>query len=261
MTAYNREKYIVEAIESVLASTYTNFELIIVDDCSTDRTVEIAKSYEAKDSRIKVYVNEKNLGDYPNRNRAASYARGKYLKYLDSDDAIYPHGLEMMVKSMEQFPEAGFGLASKPEDDRKYPVCISSKQIYLEHFSGYGHFDRSPGSAIIKREAFESVGGFTGERMIGDLQLWLTLAKRYAMVKYPFDLYWNRLHEGQEFQTDYAKMIYPLRVEEILLKALNDNNCPLNHDEKQKIFSTMKKKKRRKKIMNLTRKLAAALGF
>lgn len=83
MTAYNREKYIAEAIESVLASTYTNFELIIVDDCSADRTLEIAKSYEEKDKRIKIYINEKNLGDYPNRNKAASLAKGVYLKYLE----------------------------------------------------------------------------------------------------------------------------------------------------------------------------------
>lgn len=59
MTAFNREKYIAEAIESVLASTYTNFELIIVDDCSKDNTVNIAKSYEQKDQRVKVYINEK----------------------------------------------------------------------------------------------------------------------------------------------------------------------------------------------------------
>ncbi len=70
MTAYNREHYITEAIESVLASTYQNWELIIVDDGSKDDTVSIAKSYAAEDARIKVHVNEKNLGDYPNRNRA-----------------------------------------------------------------------------------------------------------------------------------------------------------------------------------------------
>ena len=81
MTSFNRDKYIAEAIDSVLASTYQNWELIIVDDCSKDKTVEIAKSYEAKDNRIKVYVNKKNLGDYPNRNKAASYAKGKYIKY------------------------------------------------------------------------------------------------------------------------------------------------------------------------------------
>src|SRR5438309_1057271 len=93
MTSYNRERYIAEAIESALKSTYTEFELIIVDDGSKDRTVEIARSFESKDKRVKVYVNEHNLGDYPNRNRAAGYATGKYIKYLDADDMIYPWGL------------------------------------------------------------------------------------------------------------------------------------------------------------------------
>src|SRR3954447_2239406 len=98
MTAFNREKYIGEAIQSVLDSSYTNLELIIVDDNSTDRTVEIARSYQKKDVRIKVFINERQLGDYPNRNKAASYATGKYIKYVDSDDYIYPRGLEMMVE-------------------------------------------------------------------------------------------------------------------------------------------------------------------
>src|SRR5690349_18425307 len=106
MTSYNREKYIAEAIESVLASSYKNFELIIVDDCSRDKTVAIAKEYAAKDGRVKVFVNEKNLGDYPNRNQAASYAKGKYIKFLDADDLIYHYGLDVMVNYMERFPQA-----------------------------------------------------------------------------------------------------------------------------------------------------------
>ena len=61
MTAYNREKYISAAIESVLESTYTNFELIIVDDGSTDRTIEIAKTFAVNDARIKVYINKPNV--------------------------------------------------------------------------------------------------------------------------------------------------------------------------------------------------------
>ena len=76
----------VEAIESVLASSYSNFELIIVDDGSSDSTVSIARKYEVEDNRVKLYVNKKNLGDYPNRNYAATLAKGHYLKYLDSDD-------------------------------------------------------------------------------------------------------------------------------------------------------------------------------
>ena len=76
MTAYNREKYIAEAIESVLASTFQDFELIIVDDCSRDHTVEIVRRYTS-DPRLQVHVNEKNLGDYPNRNRAASLVQNR----------------------------------------------------------------------------------------------------------------------------------------------------------------------------------------
>ena len=144
MTAYNRENFISEAIESVLASTFTDFELIIVDDASQDTTVEIAKFYENLDHRVKVYVNDINLGDYPNRNKAASYANGKYLKYLDSDDIIYDYGLEVMVKAMEKFEFAGFGLASKVSDEKPFPICISPQEIYLESFVGnFDHFGRS----------------------------------------------------------------------------------------------------------------------
>src|SRR6266404_3983608 len=108
-TAYNREKYIAQAIESVLASSFKDFELIIVDDCSKDHTVEIARRYTG-DSRVQIHVNERNLGQFQNRNHAASLARGKYLKYLDSDDFIYPHGVAVMVDAMERFPDAALAL-------------------------------------------------------------------------------------------------------------------------------------------------------
>lgn len=68
MTAYNRDKFIAEAIESVLASSFKDLELIIVDDCSTDKTLDIAKTFQQIDTRIKVFRNEENLGDYTNRN-------------------------------------------------------------------------------------------------------------------------------------------------------------------------------------------------
>ena len=74
-TVYNRDKYLAACIDSVLASSYQDWELIIVDDVSTDTSVAIAQRYEQKDARIKVYVNQTNLGDYPNRNKAASYAK------------------------------------------------------------------------------------------------------------------------------------------------------------------------------------------
>ncbi|MFT3679145.1 MAG: glycosyltransferase family 2 protein [Ferruginibacter sp.] len=233
MTAYNREKYITEAIESVLSSTYTNFELIIVDDGSTDNTVKIANAYAAKDSRIRVYQNEKNLGDYVNRNKAASYSAARYIKYLDSDDRMYPYGLQEMVNGMEQFPGAGFGLSSMPQLDKHYPLCIEPHEIYKEHFEGFGHFDRAPGSAIINREAFNSVGGFTGKRMIGDYELWFTLARTFSLVKLQRDLVWDRIHPDQERQTDYAKRYAALK-KEIFDTALAHAGCPLSAEEKKK---------------------------
>lgn len=231
-----------------------DFEMIIVDDSSTDQTLQIAREYEAKDARIKVYVNEKNLSDYPNRNRAASYANGKYLKYLDSDDIIYPHGLHVMVEAMERFPEAGFGLASKPENERPYPVCISPKEIYHEHFNGFYHFNRAPGSAIINREVFLREGGFSGERMVGDLELWLRLSRKYSMVKFPMELYWNRVHSEQEFNTNYAKNIYPNRTMALISDALNNEECPLIKEEIKKIKKTILSKRKIDKLYGLGKK-------
>ena len=124
-TVYNREKYLAACIESVLASCFQDWEMIIVDDQSKDNSVAIAQQYAAKDRRIYVYVNEINLGDYPNRNKAATYAKGKYLKYLDADDLIYPHSLEVMIAAMEQFSEADFGTQYNiRECHQPYPFLV-----------------------------------------------------------------------------------------------------------------------------------------
>jgi glycosyltransferase involved in cell wall biosynthesis len=231
MTAYNRENYIGAAIESVLSSTYQNFELIIVDDRSKDKTIEIANQYAKKNSRVKVFINETNLGDYPNRNKAATYATGRYLKYLDSDDLIYPWGLEVMVNAMLSFSEAGFGLSSKPSDIKPFPILINPKEIYKEHFSGYGHFSRAPGSSIIRRDVFKQMNGFSGERMVGDLEFWLRIGRYYPMVKFQSDLYWNRLHSEQEVRSDYAKENYRQRTKKLIKDAFEHSDCPLNRYE------------------------------
>ncbi len=78
MTAYNREAFIEKSRNCIINSTFDNWELIIVDNQNTDQTVKIANHYTSTDSRIKVFINDNNLGDYPNRNKAASYASGKY---------------------------------------------------------------------------------------------------------------------------------------------------------------------------------------
>lgn len=203
MTSYNREKYISQAIESVLNSTYENFELIIVDDVSTDNTVKIAQSYKYRDKRVKVFINKENLGDYPNRNKAASYAKGKYLKYVDADDMIYPYGLEQLVYYMEQFPNAGYGLCSLNQNiKRPFPFVLSPVEAYSYHYLQDGLFHKAPLSSIIKRKIFIDSGGFKPERMVGDFEMWHRLSLNYSVVLMPHGIVWYRKHDSQEIN-DY----------------------------------------------------------
>lgn len=251
LTAWNREKYVGEAIEHVLAQTFTDFELIIVDDASTDGTVDIIRNYEKQDKRIRFYINEKNIGDYPNRNKVASYAIGKYLKYTDSDDVLYEHAVQVMVSAMEKFPEAGFCLCTEQDAERPYPVMIPGRQAYLENFYGYDHFSRAPGSAIIKREAFERVGAFSGRRIIGDYELWFKLSNYYPMVKIPGGLYWDRNHGDQERFTKFADENYRKMRHMILLEAFAHQDCPLSEEEKTKILKRVKQNNRKKEILKV----------
>lgn len=226
MTAYNREKYLGFAIESVLASSYQNWELIVVDDVSKDRSFEIASSYAEKDSRIRVFRNEKNLGDYPNRNQAAAYARGKYLKYVDADDYLYPWGLEILVKLMEEFPEAGWGLCSLIQIPAKpFPVLLTGKQAYEYHYGGYEIFNKAPLSAIIRRDAFEAAGRFSVTILhAGDFEMWHRMALHYPVLLMPDGMVWYREHEEQESTT---RRQFLTSYEGVRQKYLTDPDCPL----------------------------------
>ena len=97
---YNCERFISQTIESVLAQSYTNWEMIIVDDCSTDKSYQIALDYAGKDSRIKVLRNEKNSGAAVSRNNALDVAKGDYIAFLDSDDLWEPQKLEKQISFM-----------------------------------------------------------------------------------------------------------------------------------------------------------------
>ncbi len=100
MPSYNTTNFISETIESVLAQTYTDWELIIVDDCSTDNTDEVVKPY-LSDSRIIYIKNEKNSGAAISRNRALREAKGKWIAFLDSDDLWMPEKLQKQIAFME----------------------------------------------------------------------------------------------------------------------------------------------------------------
>lgn len=100
--AYNSEKFIAETITSVLNQTYQNWEMIIVDDCSTDKTAEIVHFFQEKDSRIIYLKNEINRGSAYSRNVALQKAKGRWIAFLDSDDVWLPHKLEKQIEFMEK---------------------------------------------------------------------------------------------------------------------------------------------------------------
>ena len=100
--SYNSAAYIAEMIESILAQTYTNWELLITDDCSTDDSVKIIESYATKDSRIKLFRLASNSGAGIARNKSIEEARGRYIAFCDSDDLWKPQKLEKQVNSCKK---------------------------------------------------------------------------------------------------------------------------------------------------------------
>lgn len=254
MTSYNREKYISTAISSVLASTFKDFELIILDDCSIDKTVQIANEFAARDNRIRVYSNEKNLGDYPNRNKAAGYAKGLYLKYVDADDYIYPWGLELLVKMMDEHPQVAFGLCSLEQDkDKPFPIVLSSEKAYEYHYLGPGLFHKAPLSSVIKKDAFLSVGGFSEIRMAGDFDMWNKLGAQFNVLLMPQGIVWYREHDSQEMNS-YSK--YEIVYEQIALKYIKSPNFPGTLETSKKIL-----KKRKKYLLKSIMKNLLKLNF
>ncbi len=249
ITAYNRQDYIGAAIESVLASTYTHFELIIVDDRSSDHTFAIAKEYEQKDNRVSVYQNPKNLGDYSNRNQAASYAKGEYVKYLDSDDMLQPWGLQVMVYCMEQFPEAAFGTSANREEQKIYPKLYTSVEVYREYYYRNNVLSVGPTGAIMRRKPFEEVGRFSGLNYLGDMELWLKMSQKYPVVHMPPGLIYWREHEGQE--TVNERKNEQIEVNRLTLDArlLLDENSPLSKEEATTIIQNLKNIKTRNALL------------
>ncbi len=151
LPVYNGENFLKEALDSILSQTFEDFELIISDNASTDRTEEICKDYEAKDIRIRYYRNKKNLGAVKNLNRLFELSRGEYFKWAAHDDICAPEFLKRCVevldhdssvvlcytslKFIDEFGKHFRTLATKPKlgspkpQERFYEcVCVSHPQ-------------------------------------------------------------------------------------------------------------------------------------
>ena len=105
--AYNAEKYVAEAINSILSQTYKNIEVVIIDDASTDGTLKIIQKYQLKDERIRLYSNEKNMGIGANRARGIKLAKGEYICWQDADDISLPNRIASQVSYLQGHPDVG----------------------------------------------------------------------------------------------------------------------------------------------------------
>lgn len=162
MPAYNAEKYISEAIESILNQTFKEFEFIILDDCSKDHTWEIIQNYAKQDIRIVPIKNETNLYIAENRNRGLSLVKYKYVIWQDADDISLASRIEKQVNFMENHPKVGICgayIQSFNEkgnlDIRKYATDDATLRKHIFKFSPVAQ-----PTAILRKEAIEKVGLF-----------------------------------------------------------------------------------------------------
>jgi glycosyltransferase involved in cell wall biosynthesis len=185
---YNHKKFISEAIQSVLDQTFRDFELIIIDDGSTDGTANVVNSFS--DGRIK-YVYQSNCGRSYARNRALNIASGRYITFLDSDDLYLPDKLQLQVDFLDTHPEFGMVYTSAYCMDEagillndSYMATVSG-QIYKD-IAFYVPVTITLPTVMARREVFDKVGGFD-EKMerFEDTDMWRRIAKEYLVGAIP----------------------------------------------------------------------------
>lgn len=228
MVTFNSEKYVAMAIESVLSSSYEHFELLISDDNSCDKTWEIIKSYT--DPRIRAVRNEKNIGEYPNRNQCIERSSGKYLLFIDGDDMIYPHGLEFMVKMFERFPHCGMALMRWYKRNIFYPVTISPHQFYQGVYFNYGFNDIAFSNTLFNTQVLKAEKGLSVRYVSGDNYIRLVLGKKYDTLLISDGLTWWRETPNQassKISASAKAFMESIDLELEMLKA----HCPLTEME------------------------------
>lgn len=162
---YNKEKYIENAIKSILNQTFTDFELLIVNDCSTDKSVEIAS--ELLSEKVQIIHNEKNSGLAATRNTGIKKATSNYVTFLDADDLWKPHFLEKIFHLIQNFPEARiFGTNYEEIWDKTIKKPLNGSENLPADYTGYINFFKinlkqgiyNHGSVCLHKEVFEKVG-------------------------------------------------------------------------------------------------------
>jgi len=206
IATYNMANYLPEAIESVLNQTYKDFEIIVVDDGSTDNTKEIVKKYIDQLRNNIRYIYQENKGVVFARNTAIMDARGEFIAFLDADDKYYANRFEEEIKVIEKHP--GIGLVHADDTAMtENGKCINTPRRNKKYLSGYifknlyiRKANISLPTVLVKKECFEKVGLFDEHlSRLGceDREAWLRIAREYRIEYIGKSLaYYRRNSEG-----------------------------------------------------------------
>jgi glycosyltransferase involved in cell wall biosynthesis len=194
MTSYNAESFIAKAIQSVLAQTHRNWELLILDDVSTDGTRVVIDSFN--DTRIKKIYNTQNIGYVASKNVLLKEFTGAYACFLDADDWMAPNRIEAQLAMLIKDPEVGACMCSYirvQPDDTEVPMNFFASSKFLDIKKGDVHF---AGAGIMcSKKAIDEVGGFEMyfDKLMGDDTYWaLKIAERFKFYYLHLPLYYYR---------------------------------------------------------------------
>lgn len=193
---YNSSKFVRDAIESVLASSFTDFELIIGDDCSNDNTWDIINEYN--DPRILKYRNVTNLGEYPNRNKALSMAKGEWVIFIDGDDLIFEHGLQTFHYYLTKFPNVKMLIQKEYTNNIVYPVFFTNiEYLRNEYFDSKRLSCSSFASNVFNLNTLKDLGYLPLNHRSGDEFFRLKVGLKYGALFVSSLNTWPRETPGQ----------------------------------------------------------------
>lgn len=213
MPAYNAERFIAEAVESILNQTFRDFELIIVNDGSTDGTLAIAESYAAKDDRVTV-VSQPNGGISAARNRGLSVAKGEWIAVMDSDDVALPQRFERQLDFLAKNPDLAVissyvhNIDDKGKRIAQYESPLTDRQAVKDLVARDGLISFHHSAVLMRREVVEAVGGYRGQfDMLEDCDLWNRIAEQgHGILVQPEYLLEYRLHPSS-VSVDHARTL------------------------------------------------------
>jgi len=200
MSVYNGVAYLDAAIESILAQTYTDFELLLVDDGSTDDTYARLLPYAQRDRRVRL-SRTANQGMSRARNQLLQQARGELIAIMDADDVALPERLALQVAFLRQHPEVVCVGGNHQVIDQRgrllTTLTLPQTDAEIQRLALAGHGSICHPCATIRRWAMVQAGGYDGElRSAQDLDLWLKLGELGALANLPDTILQYRLHLG-----------------------------------------------------------------